>query len=107
MKKSKELQQQEVVETLKGARTVDFITPVLQTFTKYQMVKADAKHSKDAKAYLEQVNQQYRTQLEYLYLAAAEAYPEDEVDPGIAHSSLGPESILEKYEFQVIVRKKT
>ena len=106
MKKSKELQQQELVETLQGARTVDFITPVLETFTKYEMVKADAKYSKDAKTYLEQVEQQYRNQLKFLYAAADKAYPEDDIQTGHALSSLGPAVILEQYEFQVIVRKK-
>lgn len=104
---SKELDQHTTIETLKGARAVDFITPVLQTYTKYEMVKADAKHSKDAKAYLAQVESEYRNQLKYLWTAASKAYPEDDIDDSIAMSSLGPASILEKYEFQVLVRKKT
>ena len=106
MKKSKELEQQELVETLQGARTVDFITPVLETFTKYQMVKEDAKTSKDAKAYLEQVERQYRNQLKFLWSAADQAFPEDELEPDYAMSSLGPEAILKDYEFQMIVKKK-
>ena len=100
------IQQEELLQALKGARTVDFITPVLETFTKLQMVKEDAKHNKSAKAYLETVEEQHRNQLRFLYLAAAEAFPEDDVNPGYASSSLGPEDILEKYEFKVIVSKK-
>ena len=107
MSHSKDLEQQTLVETLKGARTVDFVRPVLETFTKYQMVKADAKYSKDAKAYLEQIEQQYRNQLRFLWMSAHEAFPEDDVNPDYAMSSLGPEAILEKYEFQVIVRRKS
>jgi hypothetical protein len=41
-----------------------------------------------------------------LYEAAQKAFPEDKVDPRIAHSSLGPADILDHYEFSVIVRKK-
>jgi len=90
-----------------NSRVVDFITPVLKTFTKLEMVKQDAKHDKSAKAYLESVEQEYRNQLKFLYEAAQKAFPEDKVDPRIAHSSLGPADILELYEFSVIVRKKT
>jgi hypothetical protein len=103
---NKEMEQQEIIETLKGARTVDFITPVLETFTKYKLVKQDAKHDKSAKAYLESVEDQYRNQLKFLYAAAKAAYPEDNVNPDHALSSLGPADILEKYEFKVIVKKK-
>lgn len=103
----KEMEQQQMIETLKGARVVDFITPVLRTYTKLEMVKQDAKHDKAAKAYLESVEQEYRNQLKFLYEAANQAFPEDKVDPRIAHSSLGPADILEHYEFSVIVRKKT
>ena len=103
-----QIEQQEIIETLKGARTVDFITPVLETFIKLEMVAQDAKAGdKNAKAYLEVVQNQYRNQLKFLYEAAKLAYPEDKVDPRIAMSSLGPQSILEHYEFSVIVRKKT
>ena len=100
-----EIEKEELIEVLKGARTVDLITPVLQTFTKYKLVKEDAK-DKVAKAYLEQVEQQYRLQLKFLYEAAKLAFPEDKVDPSIAMSSLGPQEILEKYQFKVIVSRK-
>ncbi len=101
-----QLQQQEIIETLKGARTVDFITPVLETFTKLEMVKQDAKYDKTAKTYLESVEQQYRNQLKFLYEAAKLAYPEDNVNPSYAHSSLGPQAILDHYDFKVIVSRK-
>lgn len=96
----------ELLEQIKGARTVDFIKPVLETFTKLQMVMQDAKHNKSAKAYLETVEDQYRNQLKFLYMAAAEAFPEDDINPNHAGSSLGPEEILRFYEFKVIVSKK-
>ena len=104
-----EVDKQLVIEMLKGARTVDFITPVLKTFTKYEMVKADVsanKSNKTAKEYLEQVEQQYRTQLSFLYEAAHQAFPEDKINPAHAMSSLGPSVILEKYDFKVIVSRK-
>lgn len=106
---AKSIDKQEIIEVLKGARTVDFITPVLKSFNKYEMVKEDAssnKSSKAAKEYLEQVEQQYRTQLSFLYEAANQAFPEDKIKPSHAFSSLGPSAILEKYEFRVIVSRK-
>lgn len=100
------IEKQEMVETLRGARTVDFITPILETATKLEMVKADAKHNKTAKPYLETVEAEYRNQLKFLYMAAQTAFPEDNVDPSHALSSIGPAGILEHYEFKVIVSKK-
>lgn len=88
------------------SRVVDFVTPVLQTKQKYEMVKEDAKSDKTAKAYLDQVENQYRLQLKFLYEAAQSAYPEDDVNPSHAISSLGPDNILKKYDFKVIVSKK-
>lgn len=88
------------------SRVVDFVSPVLQTKQKFEMVKEDAKSDKTAKAYLEQVEQQYRLQLKFLYEAAKSAYPEDDINPSIAMSSLGPDAILKKYDFKVIVSKK-
>ena len=99
-------QKEELIHALKGARTVDFIKPVLETFTKLQMVKEDSKHSKSAKAYLETVEEQYRNQLKFLYFAAAEAFPEDDVNPAHAGGSISPERILMQYDFKVIVSKK-
>lgn len=89
------------------SRVVNFIGPVEETWSKLEMVKQDAKFDKTAKAYAEIVEQQYRNQLKFLYEAAREAFPEDKVNPAHAHSSLGPSSILEKYDFQVIVSRKT
>jgi len=88
------------------SRIVDFTKPVLQTQTKMNMIKDDAKADKIAKAYLQQVEEQFRNQLKFLYEAAAEAFPEDGVEPGHAHSSLGPAGILERYDFKVIVSRK-
>ncbi len=100
------IEKEELLQTIKGARTVDFIKPVLETFAKLQMVKADARHNKSAKAYLETVEDQYRNQLRFLYLAAEEAFPEDDINPAHANSSIGPEDILQHYDFKVIVSKK-
>jgi hypothetical protein len=88
------------------SQVVDFITPVLETFTKLQMVKKDAKTSKVAKEYTEQVESQMRDQLKFLYMAAQQAFPEDGIDPEIAHSSIGPTEILNRYDFKVIVTRK-
>lgn len=88
------------------SRVVDFISPVLQTKQKYEMIKEDARSDKTAKAYLEQVEQQYRLQLKFLYEAAKTAYPEDRLNPSHAMSSIGPDSILTDYDFKVIVSKK-
>jgi hypothetical protein len=82
------------------------VTPVLQTKQKYEMVKEDAKSDKTAKAYLDQVDQQYRLQLKFLYEAAQSAYPDDGINPNHAMSSIGPGDLLEKYDFKVIVSKK-
>lgn len=99
-------QKEELIHILKGARTVDFVKPVQETATKLEMVIQDARHDKDAKAYLKTVEAQYRNQLKFLYIAAAEAFPEDGVHPSHAGSSLMPEDILNKYDFKVIVSKK-
>ena len=99
-------EKEQLIHSLKGARTVDFIKPVLQTFTKLQMVKEDTKHNKSAKAYLETVEAEYRNQLKFLYMAAAEAFPDDGIEVRHAGSSWGPEDILRKYDFKVIVSKK-
>jgi hypothetical protein len=88
------------------SRIVDFTKPVLQTKIKMDMIKDDAKTDKTAKAYLQQVEEQFRNQLKFLYEAASDAFPEDGVEPSHAHSSLGPAGILEKYEFKVIVTRK-
>jgi|LakMenE01Jun11ns_1017448.scaffolds.fasta_scaffold9958799_22 hypothetical protein len=103
-----EIKKAEVVEILKGARTVDFTTSVLETKKKLDMVREDSRNGdKAAKAYEESVSFQYRMQLKFLYEAAQTAFPEDEeIIPGHAMSSLGPEKILERYDFKVIVAKK-
>ena len=100
------IEKQEMLQTLGGARTVDFVTPILETATKLEMVKADAKHNKTAKPYLETVEAEFRNQLKFLYMAAQTAFPEDNVEPNHALSSIGPQNILNEYEFKVIVSKK-
>ena len=101
------IEKQEMVETLRGARTVDFITPILETATKLEMVKADAKHNKTAKLYLETVEAEYRNQMKFLYMAAQTAFPEDKrIEVSHALSSISPQDILDRYEFKVIVSKK-
>lgn len=103
-----EIEKQEVFEIIKGARTVDFTTSVLETKKKLDMVREDSRNGdKAAKAYEESVSFQYRMQLKFLYEAAQTAFPEDEeIIPGHAMSSLGPAQILEMYDFKVIVAKK-
>jgi hypothetical protein len=102
-----EIEKQELVEILKGARTVDFTTTVLETMKKRDLVEQDSKSGdKAAKAYLESVNFQFRTQMQFLYNAVAQAFPEDDINPRYAFSSLGPQDLLEQYEFKVIVAKK-
>jgi hypothetical protein len=103
-----EIKKQELVEIIRGARTVDFTTAVLATKKKLDMVTADVRAGdKAAKAYEESVSFQYRMQLKFLYEAAQTAFPEDEeIIPGHAMSSLGPAQILEMYDFKVIVAKK-
>ena len=104
---NKDIQQQTVIEALKGARTVNFTQAVLETYRKMEMVRADVRSGdKAAKSYLESVEQQYRNQMRFLFVAARDAFPEDGIDPNHAMSSLGPESILEHYDFQVIVARK-
>lgn len=105
---NKDIEHQEVIEILKGARTVEFTTTVLETKKKLDMVTDDARAGdKAAKAYEESVRFQYRMQLKFLYEAAQTAFPEDEdIVPGHAMSSLGPDKILDMYDFKVIVAKK-
>jgi hypothetical protein len=102
----KELAQTTMDVLSEKSRVVGFTKSVLKTKEKMNMIKDDARSDKTAKAYLQQVEEQFRNQLKFLYEAAAEAFPEDKVDPGHAHSSLGPDGILEKYEFKVIVSRK-
>lgn len=105
---NKDIEHQEVIEILKGARTVDFTTTVLETKKKLDMVTEDAEAGdKAAKAYKDSVYFQYRMQLKFLYEAALAAFPEDqEIIPGHPMSSLGPSRILDMYDFKVIVAKK-
>lgn len=103
MKKSSQV----TMDILKDqSRSADFTKAVKQTKMKLDLIKEDAKNDKNAKAYADQVENQYRLQLKFLYEAAAEAFPEDGVEPRIAMSSLGPEQILDQYEFLVLVSRK-
>ena len=95
-----------MIEVLKGARTVDFTTPITEAYHKLQLVREDARYNKTAKPYLETIKSEYRNQIKFLYMAADQAYPEDGVKVSHAISSFGPEAIFDKYEFKVIVAKK-
>jgi hypothetical protein len=98
----------ETLETLSGSRKVDFTSPVFETMALVQKIKADfgQTKSKAAKAYLEEVENQFRQQMVFLYKAAELAYPEDKIDSRHAWSSLGPDSLFMKYEFDVYVKRK-
>ena len=103
-----EIEKQEAVEILKGARTVDFTTSVLETKKKLDMVREDSRNGdKAAKAYEESVNLQFRMQLKFLFEAAQAAFPEEEENiPGHILSKLGAAQIFDKFDFKVIVAKK-
>lgn len=98
----------ETIERLSGARKVDFTTSVIETMKMIEQVKDrhNATKSKAAKAYLEELEQQFRHQISFLYKSVENAFPEDKVDSRIAWSSLGPESLLENYEFEVYVKRR-
>ena len=103
---SNDLEHEVSIRELQGAVTVDFIKPVLDTYAKLQMVKADAKYNKTAKPYLETVEAQYRNQLKFLYETAKEAFPNDAINPNHALSSIGPEEILMDYDFKLTIMRK-
>ena len=98
----------ETFETLNGSRKVDFTSPVFETMALIQKIKADYEQSKSkaAKAYLEEIESQFRQQMVFLYKAAEAAYPEDKINSRHAWSSLGPESLFLQYEFDVYVKRK-
>lgn len=106
----KEIDQQALIEQLRGARTVDFTAHVRAIRARLKAVEDDCKNSnrdlaKAAKAYVESLETELRHALAPLYACAAAAYPEDNVDVAHSFSSLGPDNLLTLYEFQVIVRK--
>lgn len=104
---SNDLDHEVSIRELQGAVTVDFIKPVMNTYAKLQMVKADAKYNKTAKPYLETVEAQYRNQLKFLYETAKEAFPNDtRINPDYALSSIGPEEILMYYDFKLTIMPK-
>ena len=98
----------ETLESLGGSRKVDFTTAVFETRALLEQVKSDfqAGKSKAAKAYLDEVENKFRQQMVFLYKAVESAYPEDKIDSRIAWSSIGPEGLLERYEFSVYVKRK-
>lgn len=109
MKQSNDQAEDIMLEELSGeTRVVSFIAAIDQVKTKMDLVKLDSndKSNKAAQEYYKQINVQYRQMLQLLYAAAAEAFPEDQVDPGHAMSSLGPDRILHDYNFRVLVSRK-
>ena len=95
------------IRELQGAVTVDFTTPIQQTAAKLRIVKEDAEHNKTAKPYLETIKAEFRNQLQFLYIAANSAFPDDpRTNPNRALKQYSPEDILRLYDFKVTVMKK-
>ena len=66
----------ETFESIQGACKVDFTTPVFETMALVEQVRADAtsSKSKNAKAYLDEVENKFRQQMVFLYKAVENAF---------------------------------